>query len=380
VGGPAAARLADARGYIVSEAPADGIDSVPGAGADDRVYLNDTYTHLRDKPVDVPGQNLALYFGPYLSGWAYNCTVQVDVSQVGSNFGAGFAWYYGNGAPVNVRLENCRFEMIGADHTTANFLQTFNTPAGPNLLLSNDVIVFTGSQPAGLGPARAAGALDHNAYYFPQAVPPGYLDVDPGAVVLARPPAPGAPSLAGPLRGAGAANGLGYDQDCAPRPAGAADIGPLIAAPLPAPAAVAAAWVVDATPVSRKFVVSGAGVNRLTLTFAADVDVYPASLALIGGAEAVGGFAYDPATHAATWTLAAPLAAGQYALAQDGRVVWKFAVLPGDYTHDGRVSGDDLKRIRAAYGTADPSADVNGDGVVDDRDYAIALQYFGTGI
>jgi hypothetical protein len=325
------------------------------------------------------GQAAGLFVGPSRF-WAYNCTWRVDLSAA-HNFGTPSAWFYGYLDQPGPVIVNSRFDMVVTPGAGGGGVVFSSGPAPlATARLTNTVFSFTGTNPARRGQAGAT-TFDHNAYYVQTGGAADFAAGDAAAVVLARPPAPGAPSLSSPLRGAGVANALNYDQTGAPRPAGAKDIGPLAARPLPAPTAAAVGWGSRTATVTSGAILSAAGVNRLILTFTADVDVHQPSLVVTGnGGRTYGfsGFSYDPAARTATWTLTSPVGADRLRLTLDGADVLAFGVLPGDISGDGVVDNVDFFRFRAAFGTNDPAADLDGDGFVGNPDFFLFRNYFGT--
>lgn len=132
-------------------------------------------------------------------------------------------------------------------------------------------------------------------------------------------------------------------------------------------------------------------ITAVEVVFSDDVTAGNGSLGLSGllrpeHAYIFTGFRYDAASHVATWTLPTALdvdrlmasldadlgAAADPSVKLAGSRSWDFAILPGDFDGDGRVTIADALAIRnqapgfLAIGVA-PSAwaDVNGDGVVD---------------
>jgi hypothetical protein len=135
--------------------------------------------------------------------------------------------------------------------------------------------------------------------------------------------------------------------------------------------------------------------NLVSVTFDRDVTVGAGDLIVTGtgGAIATSGFAYNPTTHTATWTLAAPLAADRVLLdlptvtGSDYRV--RFNVLPGDVTRSGAVLADDFSQVKQKFfsSTANPGAgaaaytvfhDVNGSGSVLADDFSEVKRRFFT--
>ncbi len=150
-------------------------------------------------------------------------------------------------------------------------------------------------------------------------------------------------------------------------------------------------------------------VNQLTIKFDKEVFVTPADLVLRGAVHeqplplSAGGFVYNSATFAATWTFATRLPADKFVITvgdniQDaegnaldgegnigaafptgdgtagGSLVFRFDVLPGDLNRSGRVDLRDGVLLRAAFnarlGDANDTAsyDIDGSGVVDTAD------------
>ena len=121
---------------------------------------------------------------------------------------------------------------------------------------------------------------------------------------------------------------------------------------------------------------------------------------------AIAGFSYDESTRTATWTTAAPLAAGRYLLGLSADVKdkhdrpldgeWQasaefpsgdgqaggnfrlgFSVLPGDADRSGRIGLDDFGLLRGAFGEPSTFVDFGGNGSVDLDDFAVLKQNFG---
>jgi len=130
-------------------------------------------------------------------------------------------------------------------------------------------------------------------------------------------------------------------------------------------------------------------VDQISLTFSADVTIAQNDLSIFGvnvASYATSDFAYDAASHTATWTLPEPFGPDKIliALSQDvvdglgnpidGGFEFRFNVLPGDSDRDGSVDIRDLQEMRAALlsSVGDPdfnaAADLDGDGDVDIRD------------
>ena len=172
-------------------------------------------------------------------------------------------------------------------------------------------------------------------------------------------------------------------------------------------------------------------VNTVSLRFTENVLVQQGDLAVRGvrvPAYAVSGFAYDPATFTATWTLAAPVAPGDKLLldldgttagavtdsaglpldgewanggagpgqfpsgngAAGGNFRFRFNVLPGDANRDGVVNTSDFFLVRNSIGksTANPGPassagtysvfyDLNGDAVINTSDLLLARSEIG---
>ena len=105
------------------------------------------------------------------------------------------------------------------------------------------------------------------------------------------------------------------------------------------------------------------------------------------------GYAYDPATNTATFTLPAALANGNYrttllaagvsdaaGVPMGGDHVTEFFVLAGDVNRDRSVNGTDFALLAANFGRTGRTygeGDVNGDGAVNGTDFAILAGNFG---
>jgi hypothetical protein len=296
-------------------------------------------------------------------------------------FGANFSWFNGTG-PVNLRLEDCRFEAYNLNLNSMTFLYEFGPLAGPQFSARNTVFSFDGPRAGRLGrPVDARWS--HNAYKFSGGASDD-VSADPGAVLLLRtPPDATPPSLTGPLAGAGVDNGVTYDRTGAPRPAGRFDIGPVAARPLPAPQAVAFTWGGRTAAVTDGGGVGWSGVRSVAFTFAADVDVNRQALTVVGtlgGAYSVTAFTYDPQARRAVWTLATPVTQDRLTFFLDGVAAFRQTVLAGDVDGDGTVNAADYGLFRVALGSTDARFDVDGSGVVDAADVAAVRQYYGTSV
>jgi hypothetical protein len=315
--GPVVQNLKDVRAYIVGEAPADGIDSVPGYGFNDRVYVNNTYTRLVRKPSNSLS---GVFYGPALSSWVINTTVRID----GSDWlpsSSGHAIYFSNGGLINLRLINCRFEVVNNNGDVVNLIQPFLGYVGSNFLLQNSIVSVSGTKGGGLGPI-GAGRISNNAYFFQVTNPAGTnTHLDPARVYLSAAPRDTAPSLGGPLFRAGAVGTLGFDQSRQPRGAGRADIGPRSAAPIPVPIEVLFETAVPGILVPVEPIVSPpAPIVRIIARFASDVDIGRWTLRLqpiLGQAIGVAQFSYNPATNTGTWTLTQPITDGSFRINLD---------------------------------------------------------------
>jgi hypothetical protein len=319
-----AADLAGVRGYIVGETPADGIDSVPGFGVSDRVYLNNVYTHI-----SRPLTGVALWYGPWLSAWVINTTVRIDASSAGF----GYAFYFSNTGTINMRLINSRFEVINNNGSSFNFISTLNPLVGNDFVMRNSIFTVSGTRPASMG-GLGTGSLDHNAYFF-QVVNPGgaNIDRDPSPVVLSKAPIDGPPSFNDPLTAKGADGTLGFDRNGRPRSPGHVDIGPWASSPMAIPAEVRLGNGSARTiPLGQGTVLSNQPVDRIIARFDRDVDVGLWSLALTGldgQILQVGSFSFDQSTRTATWLLTAPISSGRVRIHIDSSYTADFRVLLG---------------------------------------------------
>jgi murein DD-endopeptidase MepM/ murein hydrolase activator NlpD len=125
------------------------------------------------------------------------------------------------------------------------------------------------------------------------------------------------------------------------------------------------------------------GITRIAVVFSEDVVVGADNLSVTGaGGPAGAAFTYDPATRTATWALARPLGAGRWTVRLTAAGVadragnplgadWARAVglLPGDVDGSGLVDDRDLAAVKKKLGTRDAFADANGDGRVTRADY-----------
>lgn len=311
-----AANLAGVRAYIVGEAPADGISSLPGFGVFDSAYVNNVYKHLVRRP---NSNTVALYYGQF-SGWVINTTVQVDARDWQFTT-TGHAIYFSNATTVNVQLINSRFEVINNNVEEFFLIQPFNSPVGSTFLMQNSIYSVSGTRAGRLG-TIGSGGLDHNAYYS-QVAPAGGMNAenDPAPVFLNRAPRNGAPAFTDPLAGAGATSSLGFDQSGRPRSIVRMDIGPWAAAPLPIPTSVRLGLgPVQSVPLVPGAIAIPAPIDRISAQFASDVDVGPWSLSLVGldgQTIQTGSFSYDPVTRKATWMLQTPQVKGRFRLNLD---------------------------------------------------------------
>ena len=121
-----------------------------------------------------------------------------------------------------------------------------------------------------------------------------------------------------------------------------------------------------------------ANVNQVKAKFDGDVVLSPDALRVLGtrpGGYAASGFAYDPATRTATWTLATPLGPDRLGIDVGRSAVWLAEVLPGDVDGNGAVNIFDTLAARNRQGTSTTNAgtapntysifhDVDGNGAV----------------
>lgn len=137
--------------------------------------------------------------------------------------------------------------------------------------------------------------------------------------------------------------------------------------------------------------------DRVKVRFAGEVtaeEAEEARPAVRGaGVYAVSGFAFDPATKTATWTVDRPFATDRVVIDVEGArgpgggedAVFRSDVLPGDATRDGRVNALDLAAVKqrlnrtaanpgATGATYSPFADVTGDGRVNALDLSAVRQ------
>jgi len=127
--------------------------------------------------------------------------------------------------------------------------------------------------------------------------------------------------------------------------------------------------------------------HRIAVVFSEGVIVNPAALTLTGpGGSIPTTFAYDSATRTATWTPTVPVTDGRFTLRLSASGVadasgnalaadWArtIGLLTGDFDGNGVVTDADLRAIKRKIGTRDRFADIDGSGVVDAADYALAL-------
>lgn len=317
IGGPIVNSLKDVRGYIVGEAPADGIDSQPGLGYSDRVYLNNVYTHLERLPAEI---GAGLYYGPALASWVINTTVRMDGSGWTPSEN-GHAFYFAFIGSINIRLINCFFEVINNDGDSVSLIQPYLGNVGSNFLMQNTILSIRGSKPGAIGPI-GFGRLDHNAYYFEVPNPNGTnTNLDPAPTFLTSPPRHASPSFSSPLFRAGAKTALGYDRYGRPRSAGNADIGPYVAMPIRAPLSVSFMNSSTGQEFGMNSILTAAGpIDRIMVRFNADVDVVRTTLQIVtadGGIIEGLSVIYDPVQFTATWVLPAPLTNGSYRVLLD---------------------------------------------------------------
>jgi hypothetical protein len=138
-----------------------------------------------------------------------------------------------------------------------------------------------------------------------------------------------------------------------------------------------------------------ANVNQVSFRFNRNVAVRHEDLAVSGVTVAnypLTGFAYDPVSHVATWTLGRNIGGDRVRLALSSAVtgaavVVPLNVLPGDVNGDGRLNTTDLAQVRARLGTsaAGPGAynvfsDLNGDGRINATDLRDARAGQGRGL
>lgn len=370
--------LAGTRGYVVGEVPAAAL-LPPNVGLANTVFLNDTY-----HAVTTPRDNWVFVGSPDPS-WMINCTFTVDAAAAQYGY-IGYSWFFGNGGAVAVKSLNSQFDAVNLPAgDSMTFLSVYATSVAPGFTVRNTILSYAGAGPASVLPGNdplPAGLFDHLAFHTtPAYTPPAnYFQNVPGVVLLADRPRPGAaPGPSDPLYNAGAANVVDFDATGAARGADHT-IGPLAGKGLPAPAAVAVGWGSRSATVTPGTVVPWAGIGRFTLTFATDVNVTATSLTVTGtraGAYGLTSFSYDPATHAATWSLTTPVNYDRLTFTLDGGTVFTLGVLPGDYDGNGNVALADIVAIRNAIGTNNVRADINGDGIVDANDYYLARKYYG---
>jgi hypothetical protein len=240
IGCAVAARVEDVRAFIYGEEP--GYPCYPSIGvlgfscavANSRYDLG-----IWD---GTPGVDLGAFVGRSET-WLYNCTFKADATPA-TNFGGGYSWFYSNGgATVEVRADNCRFEMTAPATELGNLIASIGGVAG-GCLFRNCTFVWKGVGP-GVSRTAASGLDDTNlvncAYYFsPANVGYGtaeFVGNTANPVVLAaEPSADYVPYPGDGLFGGGAANDLGWDFLGAARPLGRRDIGPVGGADYAAPA------------------------------------------------------------------------------------------------------------------------------------------------
>ena len=184
------------------------------------------------------------------------------------------------------------------------------------------------------------------------------------------------------------------------------------------PEAVAAGgYAVPVGSDAQLAVVPWTTIDLIRIAFSADVPAVAQGDLVVAGvavaAPVISGFAYDPASFVATWSLAGPLATDKLLLALSDSILdgnghaldgewidgqstesgdgtpggafrFRFSVLAGDTRADGAVSVLDLAALRSAVGSTagggayDPLADLNGDGLVDTADVGVLRSTLGT--
>jgi Bacterial Ig domain/GEVED domain/Dockerin type I domain len=151
--------------------------------------------------------------------------------------------------------------------------------------------------------------------------------------------------------------------------------------------------IADLATVGRT-ILPWANITRYSLTFSEAVNPATLNLLINGGAIAPSAPVASNGGKTFTWTFPT-LALGRYTFRLSGTVtdfasppnpmgsdfVRSFGVLPGDFDGNGIVNSTDTTRIRALYNnnvaTANRFADINGDGVVNALDLAIAQANLG---
>ena len=135
-----------------------------------------------------------------------------------------------------------------------------------------------------------------------------------------------------------------------------------------------------------------ANMDRISLRFSGGIEPRQGDLRVTGAdgsAYAVAGFAYDPQSRTATWTLARPLDRADRVTAElSGSTGWstRFDVLPGDVNGNGAVLADDFSDVKrrfftTAAGAGDYSVfcDVNGSGSILAEDFSeVRARFFQT--
>jgi hypothetical protein len=143
--------------------------------------------------------------------------------------------------------------------------------------------------------------------------------------------------------------------------------------------------VADLGAVNRT-VLPWANIRRVSVVFSEDVTVAAGNLVLTGpGGPVPATFQYNPATRTATWTPLVPLGPGRWTVYLSAAGIadaggnllaadWAktVGVLPGDFNGDGAVTDADLTGIRRYFGTKNPYADIDGNGLVNLADYNLA--------
>lgn len=224
--GPSVTQSADVRGYVVGEKPADGIDSAPGTGSGDRIYVNNVYTHLTSgRPAKL---TTAAYPRGVFASWVVNTTVRWDVSNFVSPLAFSsqvWSWYRSN-QKVDVQIENSRYEVVGSANVPFEFIAS-DIAVGLRFNIRNSILSASGFRSLSLGNALGSGRLTQNAYAMTP-LPAGTLTVDPAGVALSSDPGANHVPAVGndPLYGAGAVTTLNFDQSGAARSSGRNDIGP----------------------------------------------------------------------------------------------------------------------------------------------------------
>lgn len=369
--------LAESRAFIVEDQPGPIASWWQKTGV---VVMNCILDRRTPPQLPGTGQSTFVYGSLTVGGWMINCTATVDTAL---QFSGQYLFLYSG--YDHSRMYNCHIDLFNGPHTM--FLRNPALPpdvVSPDASMTNSIISLDAADTTGVGLVNDGDHLRNNGYYLanPSGNPWHVYSGDPGAVTLTgRFPAGQAPSPSNPLYNGGFDIGLEYDQRRQPR-GNRRTIGPLVGAELPTPTAVRAHWGVRSRALSPGDIVSSPVIDRLSVTFSSDADVYFSSLEIWNEQSAVPltTMDYDAVARTATWSTLAPLAPGRYTVELDGRPIASFGVLPGDLSGNGFVDSADFSSLRTLFGGTSALADLDGDGDVDSGDFLLFRQVFGTSL